>query len=345
MNTDKLSNGADVQKNVSLLTYNTFGIDVKADYFVKYNSEEDLITFLKTDTAKSNRLLMIGCGSNLLFLSDFKGSILYSSIQTLEIIAEDDEFVLVKVGSGIIWDDFVAHSVSKSWWGVENLSNIPGTIGASAVQNIGAYGVEVKDLIFEVETIELATSKKRIFTNEECKYNYRESIFKKELKGKYAITSVIFRLSKKPLPQLSYQHLEAEVLKRGEVKLANIRETIIDIRSKKLPDTKKLGNAGSYFMNPYVCKAHFEALQQKHPDIVHYAVNDEVVKVPAAWLIEQCGWKGKRIGNVGVHEDQALVLVNFGGASGKEVADLANAIQTSVKEKVGIELHPEVNYI
>ena len=334
-----------VQKNASLLPFNTFGIDAKADYIIEYSSVADLQEVLKSETVKQNKLLHVGSGSNLLFLQDFKGVVLHSAIEFIEKIREDADSVCIEVGSGVVWDDFVAHAVESGWGGIENLSLIPGEIGASAVQNIGAYGVEVQDMIVEVKTVEVETASVRIFSNKECCYDYRESVFKNELKGKYIVTSVIFRLDKKPNFKLNYQHLEEEVLKTGEVNLHNIRKTIIAVREDKLPDPKILGNAGSFFMNPIVSKHLFNDLFQQYPQMPHYYVSEYEEKIPAGWLIDQCGWKGKSIGNAGVHVKQALVLVNKGGATGTEIVYLAEQIQSSVKEKFNIELRPEVNYI
>jgi len=334
-----------LKQNVSLLSYNTFGIDVKADYFIEYDSVDDLHSVLQSEIVKSNKILQIGGGSNLLFLNDFTGVILHSRIQSIENVGEDDEHVYLEVGSGVIWDDLVAYAVENGWGGVENLSLIPGEVGASAVQNIGAYGVEVQDVILEVNTMEIETAMVRSFSVNDCRYGYRESIFKNELKGKHIVTSVIIRLDKKPVYKLDYQHLEAAVLQHGDVNLQNIRETIIEVRESKLPDTKVLGNAGSFFMNPLIPKDHFILLQEKYPQIPHYFVSEIEEKVPAGWLIDQCGWKGKQIGNAAVHDKQALVLVNKGGASGAEIVSLANEIQKSVKVKFGIELQAEVNYI
>jgi UDP-N-acetylmuramate dehydrogenase len=332
-------------ENASLLSYNTFGIDAKADYIIEYSSVSELQEILQLDIVRKNTLLHVGSGSNLLFLSDFKGVILHSSIHSITKINEDADSVFVEVASGVVWDDFVAYCVENEWGGVENLSLIPGETGASAVQNIGAYGVEVQNLIVEVKTIDIQTSKIRIFSNEECCYGYRESIFKTELNGKYIVTSIVFKLSKVPVFKLNYQHLEEEVLKTGEVNLQNIRKTIVAVRESKLPDPKVLGNAGSFFMNPVIPKQSFHDLQLKYPQIPHYYVSDSEEKVPAGWLIDQCGWKGKQIGNAGVHDKQALVLVNRGGASGAEIVHLAEKIQASVFEKFGIKLVPEVNYI
>ncbi|MEI8086765.1 MAG: UDP-N-acetylmuramate dehydrogenase [Paludibacter sp.] len=333
------------KSNISILANNTFGIDVKADYFIEYDSVEDLQTVLQSEIVKSNKILHIGGGSNLLFLSDFEGVILHSAICTIKKINESDKSIYLEVGSGVVWDDFVAYCVENGWGGVENLSLIPGEVGASAVQNIGAYGVEVQDVIESVNVVEIDTANSQSFSVDNCKYGYRESIFKKEYKGKYIITSVVFKLDKLPVFKLNYQHLEEEVLKSGEVNLQNIRNTIISIRESKLPDIKLLGNAGSFFMNPVISKEHFLSLQQNYPNIPHYYVSETEEKVPAGWLIDQCGWKGKQIGNAAVHDKQALVLVNKGEATGAEIVYLAEQIQSSVNERFGIELHAEVNYI
>jgi UDP-N-acetylmuramate dehydrogenase len=334
-----------ITEHTSLFPYNTFGIDVLADYFVEYNSASDLQEVLQSEIVKRNRILHIGGGSNLLFLGNFKGVILHSSIKSIRKIQENENSVYLEVGSSVNWDDFVAYCVENGWGGIENLSLIPGEAGAAAVQNIGAYGVEVQEVILEVKAVEIETAEIKTFTKEECRYGYRDSIFKNELKGKYIITSIVFQLDKNPIYRLNYQHLEEEVLKSGEVNLVNIRKTIIAIRESKLPDPKVIGNAGSFFMNPVISKILFNSLQESYPHIPHYYVSETEEKVPAGWLIEQCGWKGKRIGNAAVHDKQALVLVNLGGATGAEIVYLAEQIQLSVKEKFGIDLKPEVNYI
>lgn len=334
-----------IKENISLLSYNTFGIDAKANYFIEYSSVEELQTALKSEIVKSNRLLHIGGGSNLLFMKDFNGVILHSAINFIKKVSEDADTVMLEAGAVVNWDDFVAYTVENGWGGVENLSLIPGEVGASAVQNIGAYGVEVQDMITEVNAVEIETGETKTFSVEECQYGYRESIFKKELKGKYIITSVVFKLQKQPEFKLNYQHLEAEVLKNGDINLQNIRQTIIAVRESKLPDPKIFGNAGSFFMNPVISKTHFNELLTQYPQMPHYFVSDTEEKVPAGWLIDQCGWKGKQIGNAGVHDKQALVLVNKGGATGAEIVYLAEQIQASVKSKFGIELRAEVNYI
>ena len=332
--------------NCSLLPYNTFGMDVKASRFVEYASVEELRGLWNAEREAVARALHIGGGSNLLFTSDYEGLILHSAIKGYTVVKETEEEVEVRVGAGEVWDDFVAYTVANGWYGAENLSLIPGEVGASAVQNIGAYGVEAKDLIVSVDTFGLETGEERRFMREECRYAYRESIFKQELKGKYAVTFVTYRLKKHPVFHLEYGNIRAELEKQGcQVDLENVRRIIIAIRQAKLPDPKVLGNAGSFFMNPVVPKMQFEALLAQYPDMPHYPVDDAHVKIPAGWMIDRCGWKGKRVGHAGVHEKQALVLVNCGGATGKEVMHLAEEIVASVRERFGVTIRPEVNYI
>jgi len=334
-----------ITQNASLLGFNTFGIDVKTDILIEYSTVDELREILKTHINQSTKYLHIGSGSNLLFLSDYKGIILHSQIKHIQITSENSEFVYLKVGSGVLWDDLVAHCVDNAWSGIENLSLIPGEVGAAAVQNIGAYGVEVQDVIESVHAMDLNSGEIHVFKKEDCHYDYRESIFKNKLKGKFIILTVEFILTKKPNYKLNYQHLEEEILKNGAINLNNIRKTIISIRKSKLPDTKVYGNAGSFFMNPVISKKHFENLLIAYPQIPHYYISEIEEKIPAAWLIDQCGWKGKQIGNAAVHYKQALVLINKGGAKGSEIAFLAQQIQKSVFEKFQINLNPEVNYI
>lgn len=332
--------------NCSLLPYNTFGMDVKASRFVEYASVEELRGLWNAEREAVARALHIGGGSNLLFASDYEGLILHSAIKGYTVVKETEEEVEVRVGAGEVWDDFVAYTVANGWYGAENLSLIPGEVGASAVQNIGAYGVEAKDLIVSVDTFGLETGEERRFMREECRYAYRESVFKQELKGKYAVTFVTYRLKMHPVFHLEYGNIRAELEKQGcQVDLENVRRIIIAIRQAKLPDPKVLGNAGSFFMNPVVPKMQFEALLAQYPDMPHYPVDDAHVKIPAGWMIDRCGWKGKRVGHAGVHEKQALVLVNCGGATGKEVMHLAEEIVASVRERFGVTIRPEVNYI
>lgn len=324
----------------------TFGMDVKADRWIEYSSQEELCGLLLHKGDWTLPLLHIGAGSNLLFKGDFRGTVLHSAIKGYERVYEDDETVLVRVGAGVVWDDFVAYAVANNWYGAENLSYIPGEVGAAAVQNIGAYGAEAKDLITEVETVCVETGVCRTFTNPECGYAYRESVFKKELKGKYVVTYVTFRLGKRPVFNLEYGNIRAKLEQRKEpLSLQLVREVIIGVRKEKLPDPSAQGNAGSFFMNPVIAREVYERILVDYPDMPHYEVDKERVKVPAAWLIDRCGWKGKALGRAGVHDRQPLVLVNLGGATGQEVMDLAEAVTASVRDKFGIGLSPEVNYI
>ena len=333
------------QENYSLLEYNTFGMDVRAALFVEYDTEDELRAFLQTgDLNRYGRYIHIGGGSNLLFAGDYEGVVMHSAMRTLEVVEDADDHVLVRVGSGYVWDDFVAYCVRQGWAGVENLSAIPGEVGASAVQNIGAYGVEVKDVIVRVEAMALDGTM-RTFTNEECHYGYRDSIFKRELRGKYVITHVVYRLEKTPTYRLDYGDLRARVEASGEPTLQAVRDAVTAIRDSKLPDPKVLGNAGSFFTNPVVLRSQYEALKEQYPNIPSYPIDEEYVKVPAGWLIDSAGWKGRALGRAAVHDRQALVLVNLGGATGQEVMTLAERICEDIYDKYGIRITPEVNFI
>lgn len=321
-------------------------MDVKAAVFIEYSSVDELKRVLQQENFSEGEWLHIGGGSNLLFTGNYAGMILHSVIKGYEVVEDTDEYVYVRAGAGEVWDDFVAYTVNEGWYGAENLSLIPGEVGASAVQNIGAYGMEAKDLIVKVEALEVATGKECTFTNADCRYAYRESIFKKEWKARYIITYVTYRLKKRPTFHLEYGNVKGELEKLGcEPTLRNVREVIIRIREAKLPDPKVQGNAGSFFMNPVIPRMQYESLLAKYPDMPHYKVDEEWVKVPAAWMIDRCGWKGKRMGNAGVHDKQALVLVNCGGATGQEIIALSQRIQQSVFETFGIAIVPEVNFI
>lgn len=326
--------------NYSLLSHNTFGIDVNAKVYVEYDSEEELMTVLPS--LKGN-LLHIGGGSNLLFRKDYEGTVLHSAIKGIEVVEEHGGDVLVRVGAGVVWDEFVEWAVERGYGGVENLSLIPGEVGASAVQNIGAYGAEVKDIIVLVETVHLQSGEKRCFKVDECGYAYRQSVFKNELKGQYAVTYVTYRLSVHPVLKLEYGNMK-DLACREKVTVADVRQFIIETRNAKLPDPKVLGNAGSFFMNPVVTKEKFLAVQEEYPQMPFYEVEGGV-KIPAGWMIEQCGWKGKSLGRAAVHDKQALVLVNLGGASSEEIVTLCDAICKDVRERFGIDIHPEVNVI
>ena len=329
-------------ENCTLYGRNTFGMDVQADCLAEWSSPEELKVLLGT---VSRPLLLIGGGSNLLFTGDFNGTVLHSTIGTIDVVKEAADSVIVSAGAGVVWDDFVAYAVMHDWWGVENLSAIPGEVGASAVQNIGAYGVEAKDVIETVQTINLEDGTEREFSNRECRYAYRQSIFKNELKGRYAVTYVQFRLSRKPQPRLGYGALEQEVERIGGPTLANIRQAVISIRAGKLPDPKVLGNAGSFFMNPVISEREFNRIRSNYPDVPSYPAAEGMIKVPAGWLIEKTGWKGRSLGPAAVYDKQALVLVNKGVATGADIKRLADTIIGDVKLKFGITLSTEVIYI
>lgn len=334
-----------IEDNYPLLQHNTFGMDVKARRFVQYESEAELLHILSTIPA-DEPLLHIGGGSNLLFTADYDGTVLHSAIKGIEVVDETEDAIMVRVGAGEVWDDFVRHAVERGWGGIENLSLIPGEVGASAVQNIGAYGVEAKDSIVVVEAVELRSRQKRVFGNAECAYGYRQSIFKGALKGCYAITYVTFRLSLRPVLSLDYGGIRRALENCGvsSPTIADVRQAIIDIRNAKLPDPKVQGNAGSFFMNPVVTMEKYEEIRSQYPDVPAYEV-DGGVKIPAGWMIEKCGWKGRALGRAAVHSKQALVLVNLGGATSEEIMALSDAVCLSVSETFGVDIHPEVNFI
>lgn len=329
-----------IQKDISLRQYNTFGIDVKARMFVQYTEADDLHRIFSD--YHDVPYFHLGGGSNVLFTKDYDGMILHSQIIGHEILSENDSEIIVKVGSGVVWDDFVEYCVSNGWAGAENLSLIPGEVGASAVQNIGAYGAEVKDLIVSVYVYDVLTGDYRTIGVEECDYAYRNSMFKRN--KNLIVTHVVYRLSKKFCPNISYGNIRTHVTNPETLTLRELRNIIIAIRNEKLPDPKVTGNAGSFFMNPVVSEEKFESLYRQYPDMPHYKV-DGGVKIPAGWMIEQCGWKGRVMGNAGVHKNQALVLVNMGGAKAEDVVNLASAICKDVYDRFGIRIHPEVNYI
>ena len=338
-------------QDVSLLRYNTFGIDVKAKSLLCYENEDELIDLVRNSKEElCQPLLNIGEGSNLLFLKDYNGTILKSLIKSVTVLEEDEDNVHVRVGSGWIMDEFIVHSLQQGWYGLENLSEIPGQVGASAVQNIGAYGVEIGDRIDAVNCISLEDGTKRTFRQEKCCYSYRHSIFKTpEYRGRYAVTSVDYRLDKTFTPNIEYAGIRQVLLCDGVdivgLSAMHLRDTIINIRKNKLPDPKVQGNAGSFFMNPIVDNATFRRLNTKYTDMPGYVVDDNNMKIPAAWLIEQCGWKGAALGRAGVHLRQPLVLVNLGGASGNDIKLLSERIQQDVLGKFGVKITPEVNFI
>lgn len=337
-----------IQDNYSLLKHNTFGIDAFCHRFVEVDSVESLQRFLTDHQLTDGPLLVIGGGSNLLFTRDYEGTVLHVNIRGNEVIhCPDGETVLLRCGAGEVWDDVVGYCVDNGWYGMENLSLIPGEVGASAVQNIGAYGVEVCELIESVEAVEISSGNAVVFTQADCHYGYRQSIFKSAYKGQYVITHVTYRLTKTFKPKTSYGNIAGWLSEHQitDPTAADMRRAVVSIRQEKLPDPRIEGNAGSFFMNPIIDRAEYEALQRHYPQIPCYPASEGKVKVPAGWLIDQCGWKGRRMGRAGVHDRQALVLVNKGGATGYEVLELCRRVMEDVEKRFGITLHPEVNIL
>lgn len=333
-----------ILKNHPLRELNSFHVDEWADCIIEFDQKEDLNTIFSQDNAPQ-KWFALGGGNNILFTQRFEGTLIKPIGKEITIKAQIDDSVIVKAEAGVEWDDLVAWSVEQGLWGMENLSLIPGSVGAAPVQNIGAYGAEAKDVIERVHFFNAEECKHHTLGNAECRFAYRDSIFKHELKGKVIITSVEFRLSKSPRPNLAYGDLSKEVEARGGSKLKNIREAVCAIRQSKLPDTAVLGNAGSFFKNPIVNKSVSEELKRTYENMPIYPLSDAKCKLAAGWLIDQAGLKGYRKGNVGVHDRQALVLVNLGKAKGAEVIDLAHEVQLAVKQKFGIEIEPEVNIL
>lgn len=337
-----------IQENIDLLPYNTFHISARARYFTMISSETEAQTVFQLQLFRNNKHLILGGGSNVLLTDNFDGLVVKNSLRGIDVVDETSDTITLKVASGENWHALVMHAVERDFGGIENLSLIPGTVGAAPMQNIGAYGVEIKEVIHKVEAIELATGKTQSFSNAECRFGYRESIFKQELKNKFFISSITLTLTKKDHRfNISYGSI-ADVLKERNIQKVTVRaisEAVIDIRKKKLPDPKIIGNAGSFFKNPSVSEALFSSLKKIFPTIPSFASENNLIKIPAAWLIEQCGYKGKTIENIGVHKHQALVLVNYGGGEGKKIWQLAMEIQAGVKEKFNIKLQPEVNVI
>lgn len=335
-----------IQTNHSLKQLNTFGFDVKAKYYAAPTSEDEILEVLNDESVAGIPRFVLGGGSNVLFTGDYEGLIIHPQIKGIEKIDEDENFVWLCAGAGVCWDIFVAYCVKNNWGGIENLSYIPGDVGAAPVQNIGAYGVEAKSTIDEVYGVYIENGEPFCLNNAECEFGYRDSVFKQELKNKVIITEVTFKLRKKPVYVTHYGNIEEELTKNfAKVNIQNIRKAVISIRQRKLPDPKVLPNAGSFFKNPVVPVAVAESLKKAYENMPLFPSDKKTAKLAAGWLIEQCGWKGKRVGNVGVHEHQALVLVNYGDAEAAELKKLATDIQQSVKEKFNIDIEPEVNYV
>lgn len=336
-----------VQSNVSLRDLNTFGLDADARFFINVRSVEELTAILRDPEWKNFPKFILGGGSNILLTKDIDALVIHPDIKGITIVEETEETVVLEVGAGEVWHDFVMHCVDKGYGGVENLSLIPGTVGAAPLQNIGAYGVEIRSVIVSVEAVDIETGEIRVFSNAECEFGYRESVFKKALKNKYVITGAIFRLSKQPVLNAAYGDVQKTLQEMGadNPTIRDISAAIMQIRRSKLPDPAEIGNAGSFFKNPEIPVAQFASLREMHPEVPGYPVDAETVKVPAGWLIEKAGWKGYREGAIGVHARQALVLVNYGGGTGAEIKALSEKIQASVAEKFGIRLNAEVNFI
>jgi UDP-N-acetylmuramate dehydrogenase len=335
-----------IQQNYSLKKYNTFGIAATAKYFACFSSENELVELLRNDLCKTEPLFILGGGSNILLTQDFEGLVLANTIKGMEVLAEDNHSSTIEVGAGEVWHDFVLWSIDKNLSGIENLALIPGLVGASPMQNIGAYGLEVKDVITTVHFIEIGSGNSKILSNEDCNFGYRDSIFKHELKEKVVITKVIFKLSKTPLNKTTYGAIEEELKNLNlEPSPKNISTAVINIRSRKLPDPKILGNSGSFFKNPIIETTQFENLKREFPEMVGYTISETKTKIAAGWLIDNAGLKGYRKADAGVHKNQALVLVNYGNATGLEIINLAKEIQGKIKDKYGISITPEVNIL
>jgi UDP-N-acetylmuramate dehydrogenase len=336
-----------IQQNISLKPLNTFGIEASAKEFVDIQSREELEVLCSNFNLIDRNVLVLGGGSNMLLTQNVDGMVIKISIKGIDIVAEDENHVWVKAMAGEVWHDLVLWTINRGYGGLENLSLIPGCVGASPMQNIGAYGVEIKNTFESLEAITIDGGVFTEFTHSECKFGYRESIFKQEAKGKYIIVSVIFKLSKHPVINITYGAIQQILAKHGinHPGVKAVSDAVIEIRSSKLPNPKILGNAGSFFKNPEIPNTQFELIKLQFPDIVGYPTTEGMTKVAAGWMIEQCGWKGKVVGHTGSHKDQALVLVNYGGATGREIWQLAMDIQKSVYEKFGITISPEVNVI
>ena len=342
--------GPAIQENVSLVNFNTFRVDVSARWFVEIDSEADLISVLQSDFIKDKQVLVLGGGSNMLFTKDYEGLVLRITIPGIEVLkpaGEQGDEVIVRAGAGVSWKYLVDFCVEHGYGGIENLSLIPGTVGASPVQNIGAYGVELKDIFKSCDAVEIATGTKRTFDFDACGFGYRESVFKSSLKGKYIITAVSYHLSKSAKVNVQYGAIQQELQQRQieTPTIADVAKVVSEIRVSKLPDPATIGNAGSFFKNPVISESEFKPLKSRFPEVVSFPAGADKVKVAAGWLIEQCGFKGMVSGNTGTWKNQALVLVNHGAASGQEVYQFSEQIIETVVDKFGIRLDREVNIL
>ena len=332
----------ELKTDFSLKAFNTFHVDAAATRYGRFDSENEIVDFLSRNPLDGQCHLILGGGSNLLFVDDFDGIVLHPLLKGIDVVESDRRHLWIRAMAGENWDDLVAFAVANGWCGLENLSLIPGSVGASVVQNIGAYGVEVEAVIDRVEAIAIDDGKKVFFTSPACGFGYRTSNFKGIWAGQFIITAVVYKLSRKPEFVLDYPGVMATVEKLGPVNLNNVRQAIVSIRQSKLPDPAKLGNAGSFFKNPVVGHAFLNGLLASHPGLPHYAQGDAQFKLAAGWMIEHCGWKGKRAGEAAVHDGQALVLVNLGNATGREILELSEQVKAAVHDRFGIELEREV---
>lgn len=333
-----------IHDNFSLKNLHTFGIDVKSRFYAKADSIETLQKILNSSVSLDHPQFILGGGSNILFTEDFNGLTIGVRIPKIKLVREDADHVWIEVGAGENWHHLVKYCVEQNWGGIENLALIPGTVGATPIQNIGAYGVELKDVFEELVALKILDKTLHVFKNPDCKFGYRDSIFKTSHKNQFVICSIVLRLDKKPQFHLGYGAL-TEIIGDNKPTLKSVMNAVIQIRTSKLPNPQEIGNAGSFFKNPEITIDAFNLLKQAYPDMPNYPLDSTRIKIPAGWLIEQCGWKGKRFGNMGVYPKQALVLVNYGGATGAQIKELAEKIQASVYEKFAIQLVAEVNIL
>mgnify|MGYP002760885003 CR=1 FL=1 len=336
-----------VKTDVDLQAYNTLNISARARYFAIIESESQLKEILRHPKTEDLKIIVLGGGSNVLFADDFDGLILHINIEGREVIKETDDYVWLKIGAGENWHQTVRYCVDRGWGGIENLSLIPGTVGAAPIQNIGAYGVELEEVFERLEAVDIEGRETREYEKKHCEFGYRDSIFKRELKGVVIVTNVVLKLSKDPKLNTSYGAIQSELEKRNidQPTIRDISDIVIDIRNSKLPNPELLGNAGSFFKNPIVKNEEYKRIKKEYPEVPGYDMGDDKTKVPAGWLIEEAGWKGKVVGNTGTYKQQALVIVNHGGATGAEILNLAERIKKSVKDTFGIALIPEVNIV
>lgn len=333
-----------IHRGFSLKSHNTFGLDVRASAFVEVRSLKDLVAAVDLAAGSYPKFAVLGGGSNVLFTGDFDGLVIQMGLRGVQIAREDERSVCLEAAAGENWAELVRLCVERNWWGLENLSLIPGTVGGAPVQNLGAYGVELKDVVYAVQGLDLQSGSLRVLDRNECEFGYRTSIFKEKLCQRFVVTSLFLRLSKESKVRIQSEALARELgsLPLERISIRDVAEAVSRLRRSRLPDPEEIGNAGSFFRNPEMPEADFEELRSRYPEMPGFPVGSGRIRVPAGWLIEQCGWKGRRVGNAGVYEKHALVIVNFGGATGREVLSLAEEVRASVQERFGIRLEPEV---